>query len=86
MKTIKSGAPAGNKNASGKRVERDRVSVNMGISVKNGLLELFSRYLSEQGIEPTDDNIKETARRWAYTYWAERLKREIEIIDQATII
>lgn len=85
MKGNGSGAPIGNKNASGKRVERERVSIHMSVSNKNGLLELFSRFLLEQGIEPTDDNIKEIASRWAYAYWGERLKREIEITDQTMI-
>lgn len=85
-KKIQSGAKLRNKNATGKRVQRDRIPVNMSISEKNGLLELFSRYLSEQGVEPSDDNIKELASSWAYRYWGERLKREIEMNDQAMIL
>lgn len=85
MKSNGSGAPLGNKNAKGKRVERDRIPINMGVSKKNGLLDLFTHYLLEQGIEPTDDNIKDVASRWAYAYWGERLKREIETIDQTMI-
>ncbi len=79
-------APRRNKNASGKRVDRERIAVNLGISHRNGLLELFSRYLSEQGIEPTDEHIKQVASDWAYHYWGERLKREIETNDQAIIL
>lgn len=79
-------APQGNKNATGKRVDRGRIPVNMGISRSNGLLALFEEYLSRQGIEPTDEAIKELASSWAYQYWGERLKREIETQDVAIII
>jgi len=79
-------APQGNKNAAGKRVSRNRIAVNMGISKNNGLLELFEEYLSRQGIEPTDEAIKELASSWAYQYWGERLKREIETQDAAIIV
>lgn len=79
------GAPFRNKNGAGKRVERERIPVNMSVSKKNGLLDLFSQYLALQGIDSTDDNIKELASQWAYHYWGERLKREIEMIDQAMV-
>lgn len=79
-------AKKGNKNASGKRVDRNRITVSMGISRSNGLLDLFEEYLLGQGIEPTNENIKEVASTWAYHDWAERLKREIEITDGAIII
>lgn len=75
-------APYKNKNAKGKkRVERERISLSLGISQQNGLLPLFESYLSAQGIEPTRDNIAELAREWAYHGWGERLKREIEMND-----
>lgn len=80
-------APRGNKNAAGKkRSERERISLSLGISKQNGLLELFAEYLSRQGTPPTDENIKSLARDLAYQSWAEWLKRQIEMSDQAIII
>lgn len=75
-----------NKNARGKRVKRDRVAVNMSVSAKNGLLELFEEYLLSQGIHPTDEAVKELASRWAYDHWYQRLKRELELADAAIIL
>lgn len=75
-----------NKNARGKRVDRDRIAVNLSISEHNGLMELFSQYLSLQGIDPTEENIRQVASDSAYHHWGEWLKREIEMIDQAIII
>lgn len=79
-------AKRGNKNAVGKRVNRERIPINLSVSERNGLLELFVEYLSRQGIEPTTDNIKQVAADWAYLYWEERLKREIETSENAIII
>lgn len=79
-------ATRGNKNAAGKRVNRGRIPVNMGISKQNGLLDLFEEYLSRQGIEPTDEAIKTLASDSAYRYWGEWLKREIETQDAAIIL
>jgi hypothetical protein len=78
-------APRRNKNASGKRVDRDRIAINLSISKKNGLLELFSEYLTRQGIDPTDENIKQVASDAAYHHWGEWLKREIEMSEGAII-
>jgi hypothetical protein len=82
----KTGAPRRNKNASKKRVARDRIAVNLSISEGNGLLDLFDRYLSVQGVPATDENIKQLASDWAYQYWGERLKREIETNGEAIIL
>lgn len=79
-------APQGNRNAAGKRVSRSRIAVNMGISKSNGLLDLFEQYLSLQCVPPTDEAVKELASSWAYQYWEERLKREIETQDAAIIV
>ncbi len=75
-----------NKNAAGKRVNRERIPINLSVSEGNGLLDLFSEYLFRQGIEPTTENIKQLASDWAYHYWGERLKREIEMNEGAIII
>lgn len=82
----KVGAAYGNKNASGKRVTRDRIRVDLSISEGNGLAALFVEYLSRQGVEPTQAAIAKTAKDWAYQYWEERLKREIETSDAAIIV
>ena len=79
-------APRNNKNAAGRRVSRERITLTLGISEMNGLLPLFREYLSLQGIPDTDGNIQQLARDWAYLYWGERLKREIEMSDGAIIL
>lgn len=79
-------AMRGNKNASGKRVNGERVAVNLSVSEGNGLRPLFAEYLSRQGIEPTDEAIKALASESAYRYWGEWLKREIETQDAAIIL
>jgi hypothetical protein len=79
-------APRNNKNAEGKRVDRDRIAVNLSISKGNGLLDLFSEYLFRQGIEPTDENIKQVASDEAYHHWGAWLKREIETQEQVIIL
>lgn len=79
-------APYGNTNRAGKgTVKRDRISVHLAVSEKNGLLELLSRYLSEQGIEPTDAAIREQMAKASYRLVGEWLKREIEVSDAAII-
>lgn len=59
---------------------------HLGISSKSGLLALFEQYLALQGLEPTDEQIKELASAWAYHAWGERLKREIEQSNEAIIV
>ena len=79
----------GNTNRKGKRTipeGEERIAVNLSISHGNGLRELFSEYLSSQGIPPTNDNIRQCAADWAYDYWEQRLRREIEVSDAAIII
>ena len=77
-------APRKNKNASGKRVERDRIPVSLSLS--NGLLELTSGYLLSQGIDPNTENVRQHVRDWFYLSYGEWIKREIETSDQAIIL
>jgi hypothetical protein len=86
MRRRRMAARRGNKNARGKRARRDRIPVNLSISERNGLLDLFEQYLSRQGIETSDEAIKQLAADWAYFYWGERLKREIEMSEEAIIL
>jgi hypothetical protein len=75
----KPGAPRNNQNRKGKKsVKRDRIPLTLSISEQNGLLALFERYLEAQGIEPTDDHIRSTARDMAYEAWETHLKRFLE--------
>lgn len=79
-------AKRGNRNAAGKRVKGGRIALHLSISEGNGLRPLFVEYLSSQGVEPTDEAIKEIAGTEAYRHWAEWLKRQIETNEQAIII
>jgi hypothetical protein len=72
-------APRNNTNRKGKKsVDRERIPINLSLSKGNGLLDLFQEYLLGQGIDPTDAAIREQAASWAYEYWGERLKGEIQ--------
>ena len=72
-------APRGNKNAAGKkRAERGSIHISLGVSQHNGLLDLLVEHLSRQGVEPTDENIRQYVRDWFYQSLGEQLKREIE--------
>lgn len=79
-------APNGNKNAAGKRVERDRIKIAVSVSKKNTLLDLISKYLLSQGIDPTDEQIRQFVNDWFYSQMGEWLKRKIEIDDSAIIL
>jgi len=80
------GAAYGNKNASGKRVTRDRIRLDLSLSEQNGLLDLAGRYLTSQGIVDSNENIKTLASDWFYLQFGQWLKREIETSDAAMIV
>lgn len=79
-------APRNNSNAAGRRVKRDRIKLDLSLSERNGLLDLTSRYLSEQGIPPEDANIRQFASDWFYANFGDWLKRQIETQDAAIIL
>jgi hypothetical protein len=72
-------APRNNKNAAGKRIERERVSVSLSLS--NGLLDLIGGYLLSQGIDPNAENVRQFTRDWFYLHVGDYLKGTIEIED-----
>lgn len=73
-------------NASGKRVSRDRIRLDLSLSEQNGLLDLAGRYLASQGIPDSNENIKSLASEWFYLQFGQWLKREIETNDAAMIV
>jgi hypothetical protein len=77
-------APRNNTNARGKRTPNPRISLSMGISGE--LRELFSRYLTNEGVEPSEEHIKAQARAWAYANWEARLREGLERQEQAIVI
>lgn len=76
----------GNNHAAGRRVKRDRIKLDLSLSERNGLLDLASRYLSEQGIPPEDKQIREFASDWFYANFGDWLKRQIETNDAVMIV
>jgi hypothetical protein len=89
----KVGAPRNNQNRKGKGIkEKKRIQVNMSISdrievsdgVYTDLRHRFEEYLLNQGIDPTEDEIKAVARQWAYEAWWHHLRKAED--DHAIIL
>ena len=79
-------APKGSRNAAGRRVQRDRIKLDLSLSERNGLLDLAGEYVSRQGKQPTDEQIKAFASDWFYQNFGAWLKRQIEIEEAAIIV
>jgi len=71
-------APRNNHNAAGKRINRERIKIDLSLSERNGLLDLASDYLARQGVEPSDKQLRRFASEWFYLNFGAFLKREIE--------
>ncbi len=89
----KSGPPRGNTNRLGKGIkEKKAIKFSMSISdhvqisdgVYDDLRARFEDYLLDQGIQPTEELIKQVARDWAYETWWMRLKRTED--EQAMVL
>ena len=79
-------APHHNTNAAGRRVNRDRIKVALSLSERNGLLDLAVEYLFRQGVEPTEEHIRQHVSGWFYFQYGEWLKRQVETDDSAIIL